>query len=116
MRLENDSPRTFAARSLERVTQMSDLERPRVSGPEPGRMMIVRPAASVKDGRRRPANHHPTRLRPRYAWTFQIAHLSDALKRACCKCARRIIFETHERPAEPRIDASDVKRVRRQWI
>jgi len=35
--------------------------------------------------------------------------LSDALKRACCKCARRIIFETHERPAEPGIDASDVE-------
>jgi hypothetical protein len=38
---------------------------------------------------------------------IEIAHLSDALKRACCKHAQEIIIEVHERLAEARFDAAD---------
>lgn len=48
------------------------------------------------------------RLRLRYVVVLiEIAHLSDALKRACCKHAQEIIIEVHERLAEARFDAAD---------
>jgi hypothetical protein len=52
-------------------------------------------------------------LQLRYAAALsKIAHLSDALKRTCCKCARKIIIETDERLAEAMPDAADARRVR----